>query len=564
MADIEYDFINTEYAKIGHEINAQTLFPEAYIDPNSDIFYCDCPGFFDTREVEEKITISINLEMAIQNANAIKAIIVTINHSDLMSTRGKNFIDLYKTLDQLISIENCSNSIIFVITRCPANYKLENFINFLQSVVISTEDYFRNRPNTNKRKEIKEKERMLKIIGFILANRENILIGDLSSNQLQNSILSIQSKANNINKNLFSFDSYDEYRVIFNDLMNQLIYQSLVNLRVCVEYPSEIESIFNNIEELKKTKKNLEMEEPYIASKNKKVAMLMQFNESIKYFNQDLELINVKLKSLENEIERVSNERKALDSDEPFLVKKIYYSDKRWSIVGRYSNSKKLFKYHDPETPLIKVLKSCKNGKFTEEKNFFDKGFYSVKYISESGKDGLVEIFLYAMGKYRKGYQIRIKYLDDVVLKELFEIREETLKSKNNLLNELDEIQKSIQNIQENNYEGVDAKFKIDFCNAKISSYEKSADKYIENLENAIVYLKREKENIDTIEFIIKALKLNTTMTEEFLIFYNKYQNEKPNEKLSLRNNLDDLSSNKLSISEFGPMLPKLLPTSKI
>jgi len=251
-----------EYAQIGHQIDkSQTLFPEAYLDKRKNILYCDCPGFLDNREIEEKVAISISLELAIKNSNRVRGIIVAISYSELYAAKGQAFKELYNILDEMIKhIEDFSCSIIFVITRCKPGFRVENFLSYIkeltdsnQSLLKKTFDAFVNKmafktKDKKSEKIMKEKERVLKILNLIQNNSNNVVIADLTSETCWRTISSIfEANSNNfIPKESFNF-SYDSNQMIFNDFVNDHIYEGLINLRRLVQIPLEIKEIDEKI-----------------------------------------------------------------------------------------------------------------------------------------------------------------------------------------------------------------------------------------------------------------------------------------------------------------------------
>ncbi len=392
-----------EYAQIGHQIDkSQTLFPEAYLDKRKNILYCDCPGFLDNREIEEKVAISISLELAIKNSNRVRGIIVAISYSELYAAKGQAFKELYNILDEMIKhIEDFSCSIIFVITRCKPGFRVENFLSYIkeltdsnQSLLKKTFDAFVNKmafktKDKKSEKIMKEKERVLKILNLIQNNSNNVVIADLTSETCWRTISSIfEANSNNfIPKESFNF-SYDSNRMIFNDFVNDHIYEGLINLRRLVQIPLEIKEIDEKISDsnLKIVFFNSEIEKYNNLAAGKLVLNEHEKEESIRNKQMFLKTNQERLKSLTTNLsdlnskrEAILNEIKTLDSEVPFIIKKWDYTDKRSAMFGRFTRSKRVFTYSKPSTPILRVDKSLENGSFKDEKLNAQSGSYLVK-----------------------------------------------------------------------------------------------------------------------------------------------------------------------------------------
>lgn len=385
IADIEQnvDQKEDEFAKIGHSIEkSETLFPQGFVDPKTNIIYCDCPGFLDSRDLEEKIAVAINLELAIKNSTNVKAIIIAINFNELYATRGESFKSLYKILDRLVNdIEKVGTQLIFVITRC-SNYTPDGFLSYINELLTSNSTALKDlglkyvgklknlvKSDEKKEKKMKEKERILKLLNIIKENPKNVVIGDLTNKHCRDKIVSIITSSNiSIPKTSFSFESYDENRNMFDDFINMKIYESVKHLRRVVSKPAEIKDIENQLDECVS---KIE----FYNSEIKKIINIMNGNvvedieEEVKKYQQiyaenqkKLDSIKIKLEENNSKIELYNEELDELNSEEPYLVKTWTYFDKRLKLVGGMTKSNKKFKYLNPLTPILKVEKFCERG----------------------------------------------------------------------------------------------------------------------------------------------------------------------------------------------------------
>ena len=373
---------SNEYAKIGQSLDkSETLFPEGFVDKTTNIIYCDCPGFLENRDLEEKIAVAVNLELAIKNSGQVKAIIVAVSYNELYAGRGDSFKSLYKILDNLVKdIEKLGPKIIFVITRCKSELRPESFLSYINELLTSNSSALKDlgmkfinkmrSENKKNEKNIKEKERIVKILNLIKDNPNNIVIGDLKNQKCKDKIVSIEkSSANPIPKSSFCFESYDDNRMLFDEFINQKIYESVKHLRRMVSKPAEIADIENQLDEcLSKIE--------FYNSEIKKIKSIMNGNlienieEDARTYQQIYAENQKKLQSVKNKLEENTTkiqlydmELEELESDKPYLIKDWIFFEKRVKILGAMSKSSKKFKYSNSLTPIFKVEKQCEKGK---------------------------------------------------------------------------------------------------------------------------------------------------------------------------------------------------------
>jgi GTPase SAR1 family protein len=83
-----------EVMRIGHTKKSMTFMPDIIQDRKiSQIAYCDCPGFLDSRGAEINIANAVNIKNTLSEANQIKVLIL-INSESLTDGRGKGFKDM--------------------------------------------------------------------------------------------------------------------------------------------------------------------------------------------------------------------------------------------------------------------------------------------------------------------------------------------------------------------------------------------------------------------------------------------------------------------------------------
>lgn len=110
-------------AKVGHDVTAQTLYPQVIPTRDRAFFFCDCPGFDDNRRGNEAICASLGVPLAIRHASKISAIILTVDYgmTDGGAGRGIQFRLLNQTLAGIIKLPEQAHNLpfFFAMTRPP-------------------------------------------------------------------------------------------------------------------------------------------------------------------------------------------------------------------------------------------------------------------------------------------------------------------------------------------------------------------------------------------------------------------------------------------------------------
>jgi len=110
---------SSQVAEIGNDnYKSATLYAQCYSNNRSSAVYCDCPGFLDSRGIEEQIVVEISRELAVKMCKSVAGIIMVIDYSSIISSRGQAFKQLCTILNELfIDINKINDSIIFIITK---------------------------------------------------------------------------------------------------------------------------------------------------------------------------------------------------------------------------------------------------------------------------------------------------------------------------------------------------------------------------------------------------------------------------------------------------------------
>lgn len=119
--------------EIGFGFESKTHFPQVYYDPESDLTYCDCPGFNDNRGVEFDVSNMYAIARLCHSARSIKGVVILINYFSLETDRAKG---LRETLDILRKVfydklDECLGSVQIVVTREKGEVDLSDLRDFL-------------------------------------------------------------------------------------------------------------------------------------------------------------------------------------------------------------------------------------------------------------------------------------------------------------------------------------------------------------------------------------------------------------------------------------------------
>ncbi len=119
-----------EKIKISHGCSSETICPEA-ISSEKGFNYLECAGFQCRRTFfEESLSSSILTQLAIQQANSIRGIILL--HSPNPDSSASFYDCFFKGLEKIINIKQYSESLLFVMTKKSDHYKPKHFIHLVK------------------------------------------------------------------------------------------------------------------------------------------------------------------------------------------------------------------------------------------------------------------------------------------------------------------------------------------------------------------------------------------------------------------------------------------------
>ncbi len=109
-----------------------TTVPGKYFDPQRGLTYFDCPGFDDTRGVEQEIANAYYIKHIFELAQRVKVIVVC--KASEFQDRLNTFTELIKKVTQLFpNITDAAKSMFLVISKVSPVSRLEDFKDFLIS-----------------------------------------------------------------------------------------------------------------------------------------------------------------------------------------------------------------------------------------------------------------------------------------------------------------------------------------------------------------------------------------------------------------------------------------------
>ncbi|MGD9109074.1 MAG: 50S ribosome-binding GTPase, partial [Gammaproteobacteria bacterium] len=123
---------NLKLAKMGHIDQSETLYPEAFKNVDkSDIYYCDWPGFRDTRGTEARLAIFLAKLLTIQYARSIRGAVIVIDYEterNKVLRLQKHHIKDAECLEEFMKKDYAESSIFIVNCRLqPTEFDVNTF-----------------------------------------------------------------------------------------------------------------------------------------------------------------------------------------------------------------------------------------------------------------------------------------------------------------------------------------------------------------------------------------------------------------------------------------------------
>lgn len=107
-----------ELVTIGHGNVSQTFLPNVLIDDETELCFCDCPGFLDNRGTEFNIANAVNLTTTLGQAKEVK-VVVLISYDTIKADRGRGMSELITICTNLFgSVDKIKQHIDCLLIGC--------------------------------------------------------------------------------------------------------------------------------------------------------------------------------------------------------------------------------------------------------------------------------------------------------------------------------------------------------------------------------------------------------------------------------------------------------------
>jgi energy-coupling factor transporter ATP-binding protein EcfA2 len=125
--------------EIGNGFDSMTSFPELYMDPLTNLTYCDCPGFMDNRGVVLDIGNMYALSKMAQEAARLRGLVIVINYHSLNSDRARGLRETMQILKSIFGSHAAAtaSSILMLVSRVPGEVTLEDLRYFMRDASVS-------------------------------------------------------------------------------------------------------------------------------------------------------------------------------------------------------------------------------------------------------------------------------------------------------------------------------------------------------------------------------------------------------------------------------------------
>ncbi len=433
------------YVEIGHAPVSQTLNPEVCLSENGYV-YCDCPGLFDTRGAGVIALNSLGIELMIESAKNIPAVVVVVSYSEIEAGRGALLIDLVKTLNKFFKDpEGIAESLLFVVTKAP-NLSVDAVLGEINTLLESRKledrasiDDFRKKYSSAKLGAVETKElndlrtndQILAVLD-IISKYKNLIVVDVLNNKSRQEIESwiISRKKGTLTADNFAFESYDESRVNFNDLMIKIASEGVSLLQKEKAYQEQILEK-EKIKEGKGIERAPSLKDEKMLGIEKKVKALEQeLNKNL--MSQDDEQ-QLEIAQLERRIRLLENSDRVV----PYWDKDLRTKLSFWQRFFPWSWIEEIVRYEDKNVPYEKVVLTQDNGSFRVEVDDPEKGMYRAVYQSDFHTSAAAKV------------EVHVQEKDSPQGKEMVKrLKEELSSKKSALAQRVQEVADSIEEIE--------------------------------------------------------------------------------------------------------------------
>jgi len=419
------------HAKMGKGISATTLFPEAFQDSYSPFVYCDCPGFLDDRGEVMGILGTISTQLAVKKAKSIKAVMVVIDAGSFRLGAAKAFKNLAKTLGTVLEDRIGNSPILFVVNK-GEDLKTDDVIETVEELIEQGEQelngttfekikelvFGSREPTPEEVKKANEVSGMLKVLG--LMRKENVQIANIfelsGANGRDIEKVIAQMAVHPINRDIFHFDTNDDARLKFNNVMLNMIQEDLPILEKMLTLPSELKKVEEQVNQDISTLETIIKKSSLPDSELLRDARRENgIAERISEYEASVLEIDMNIQSLLSKLKELGKTKEGLKGDDSLV---IHWSDgiyeKRNEWIKYVWWTRKDFKYFGPpfstfaEASYLTTqgyqdfFEECRQSgedvrglKFSDHNVARDRGQYLSTYKSALSEDGNAQVRIF-------------------------------------------------------------------------------------------------------------------------------------------------------------------------
>lgn len=224
-------------AGIGHSTKSETTLPKIFMgQPGSGLSFLDCPGFNDSRGIEQDMFNILVVRSFLDASQGVPAIICVLEHDSFKGNRGQGFLDTVKLFDNVLELGTHSSNIFWLCNKAPEKETKEILIKRIEK---QKRDNSKNKITNN-------------LLTKVLEHPENIfLIDPANEKSCQNVLNSLQKLKKKIPKSAFQTTRLGAVNVASEVL-------KLFENETAVEDYNIVNALTKGKDEIKRLKKEIE------------------------------------------------------------------------------------------------------------------------------------------------------------------------------------------------------------------------------------------------------------------------------------------------------------------
>lgn len=399
------DKTSQNHGVIGHTSNSETEYPQTFKHKDFPFYYCDCPGFEDTKGKESRAQAAISMKKAIASARSIGGVIIIIDcnllladpraltFSKLLEIVGNMFFNPFSIID--------TNNVFFVFNKVPSGKTKDDVRISIVNILEDKKNFLTESGN----RDAKLKNE-INMIEMVLSHESQIYTVDPLDNG--NSSLEINQLFKG-NKNILpeDFKYMEESRVQqqIKEYMENMVYISNHIINTLIDKSDEIskcekEKSIKEVEHKKATDAISNLSQENNTSEEKLNKYIQWNNSRCKDISDEINRLNAEILTYQKGITECEGELKKLDTTEPVPYQTLKWSgatpitwqgrtrqgknwlgETKWSaeVFTHYGAPlSHRFTYHG--IPYHSVILESNKGSFSQKDDKPKEGLYSVTF----------------------------------------------------------------------------------------------------------------------------------------------------------------------------------------